>query len=86
MAGTINYLYNPLQSIWVIHTTICDGANILSIEAGTVIQVNTATNSIGSVLEYDVRISRNSGVSKLLEADVFATLSAATAEYEIRLT
>lgn len=86
MAGTINYLYDPLQLVWVISSSTCGTSDVLAIEAGTVIQVNSTTNSVGPTLEYDVRISRNSGVLKFVEADVFPTLSDATTEYEIRLT
>lgn len=86
MAGIINYLYDPLQPVWVIHTSACTSTNVLSIETGTIIQVESTTNSIESTLTYGVRLTGQSGVIPFNEVDVFPSLAAATTEYEIRLT
>lgn len=85
MAGTINYLYDPNQVVWVISTVECDN-NILAVESGTVIQLVTTTNATETTLAYDVRVDGKAGTSKYVEADIFPTLNAATLEYEIRLT
>jgi len=86
MAGTINYLYDPKQLVWVIKPSICNTYEVLSVEAGSIIQVGSTTNAIESTLSYDVRITGQAGVTTFVEADVFPSLAAATTEYEIRLT
>jgi len=83
MAGTINYLYDPNQAVWVITDgTTCDSAVI----AGTIIQVKGNVLTTGSTLAYDVRLDGNNGTNEFLETDIFDTLNAAVAEYEARLT
>lgn len=85
MAGTINYLYDPNQVVWVISTVECDN-NILAVESGTIIQLVTTTNATGTTLLYDVSVDGKAGTTKYEETDIFATLNAATVEYEVRLT
>jgi len=85
MAGTINYLYDPNQVVWVISTVECDN-DILAIETGTIIQLVTTTNATETTLVYDVRIDGKAGTFKYEEVDIFSTLNDATVEYELRLT
>lgn len=81
--GTINYTYNPDQIVWVINGgTSCP----LAVEKGVVVQVRGTVVSTGTTVRYDIRVGVDKGTSEFIEADVFATLAAATAEYEIRLT
>jgi len=83
MAGTINYLYDPNQAVWVITDgKTCDTAVL----AGTIIQVKGNVLTTGQTLKYDVRLATDNGTNEFLETDIFATLNAAVTEYEIRLT
>jgi len=83
MAGTINYLYDPDQVVWVItNGEICNSAVL----AGTVLQVKGNVLTTGVTLRYDIRLEDEQGIRNFIEADVFDSLNAAVAEYEIRLT
>lgn len=87
MAGTINYLYDPNQSVYVIE--LCDpdetrGSS--AVRPGKVIQVRGEVLVTETKLFYDVQVDGQSGTTEFLEADVFADLATAIAEYELRLT
>jgi len=46
----------------------------------------THTFDAGQSVWYDVRLDGDNGTTEIAEANMFATLAEATAEYEIRLT
>ena len=85
MAGTINYLYDPNQAVFVI-TSPCDDNNVTAVQPGKVIRVRAEVLVTQTVLFYDVQVNEASGTSEFVEADVFADLTTAVAEYETRLT
>ena len=88
MAGSINYLYDPNQDVFVIDE--CENpsgvGDIIAVRPGEVIQVRGEVLVTESNLFYDIRVDGQSGTTEFIEADVFATLAEATAEYELRLT
>jgi len=88
MAGSINYLYDPNQDVFVIAE--CDNPDaagtIIAVRPGEVIQIRGEVLVTDTNLFYDIRVDGQSGTTEFIEADVFATLAEATAEYEIRLT
>lgn len=84
MAGTINYLYDPNQSVYVIDT-LCDTPTT-AVRAGIVIRIRAEELVTISKLFYDVQVDGQSGTTEFVEADVFTDLATAIAEYEIRLT
>jgi hypothetical protein len=86
MAGTINYLYDPQQTIWVIESSVCNGANVLSVRKGVIIQVIGSVLSTGQSLLYSIKIEGTAGTFSFVETDVFTDLATATTEYEVRLT
>lgn len=81
MAGTISYLYDPNQTVWVI--TPCGES--LTVLQGAVVRVK-GTVLTSTQVTYDVRIGTNAGTEEFAEADVFATLADAVAEFEVRLS
>ena len=83
MAGTISYIFDPNQTVWVIDETACD--------AGSVIRQGTIVRVVGVVLDlttvtYDVRIGTSAGTKAFYEDDIFATVTEATVELEARLS
>jgi len=87
MAGTINYLYDPNQSVYVIDLCDADEPNGPSaVRPGKVIQVRGEVLVTITNLFYDVQVDGQSGTTEFVEADVFADLATAVAEYELRLT
>ena len=82
MAGTVNYLYDPNQSIYVIHE--CE--NNLFVVGGTVFRVRAEVLASGTTVYYDVRLKSISGTFEFKEEDVFADKTTAVAEYETRIT
>lgn len=84
MAGTINYLYDPNQIVWVIVT--CGDTTAPIVKEGTVIRVRGEVLVTATELEYDIQLEGEAGTVPVLEEDVFVTLAAAVTEYEIRLT
>lgn len=85
MAGTINYLYDPNQSVYVINSA-CDENTVTAVQPGKVIRVRAEVLVTLTELFYDVQIDGQSGTTELVEADVFTDLATAVAEYETRLT
>jgi hypothetical protein len=82
MSGTINYLYDPNQTVWVIAS--CN--NEILIREGLVIQLIGTVILTGQTLVYDIRMTGDAGTVPFVEDDVFATLQNAVIEYETRLT
>lgn len=82
MAGTIDYLYDPNQDIYVIAD--CDGDPL--VRAGRVIRVRAEVLVTETVLTYDIRLADETGTTEFEEEDVFATLADAVEEYEDRLS
>ena len=86
MPGTIDYLYDPNQSVFVIEPCDVDDARSgTAVRPGKVIQVRGEVLVTQSLLFYDVQVDGQSGTTEFIEADVFATLADAVAEYELRL-
>lgn len=86
MAGTINYSYDPSQTVWIITSQLCGTTNVLSVIEGAIVQVIGTVLNTGTTLEYKVRLEGTGGLTPLAETDIFPTLAAAIIEYEIRLT
>jgi hypothetical protein len=86
MAGSINYLYDPNQSVYVIERCNPDDAQPTAVRPGTVIQVRGEVLVTATNLFYDVQVDGQSGTTEFIEADVFADLASAVAEYELRLS
>ena len=88
MAGSIDYLFDPNQDVFVIDE--CENpsgaGDIIAVRPGEVIQVRGEVLVTESNLFYDIRVDGQSGTTEFLEADVFATLAEATTEYELRLS
>lgn len=85
MAGTINYLYDPNQDVYVIAP--CDeDSKVTAVRPGRVIRVRAEVLVTETTLEYDVRVDGQSGTTELPEADIFADLASAVTEYQTRLT
>jgi len=84
MAGNIAYSFDPGQVIWVIDETVCTSG--LTVLQGTVVRVRGELLITTSTVNYDIRIGTNAGTKAFVEADIFATLAEAVAEYEIRLS
>lgn len=81
--GIINYTYEPNQTVWVIS----GGKSCpLAVEEGLVIRVRGNALTTGTTVRYDIRVRVDKGTSEFIEADVFASLSDATTEYQNRLT
>lgn len=84
MAGTINYLYDLHQPIWVI--TFCtDGASLL-IRQGTIIRIRGTIVGSPTLVTYDIQLVGDNGTTLFNEEDVFADISSASSEYQTRLT
>lgn len=81
MAGTIAYLYDPNQTVWVI-----DEVNeVLAVREGKVVRVRAEVLITSGKLVYDVRVGQEAGTKEFVETNLFATLADAVAEYELRL-
>lgn len=86
MAGTINYLYDPNQGVFVItDCDVDDPTGIIAVREGVVKFVRGDVLTTGTTITYGVSLTGQSGNVEFLEVDVFATLADAVAEYEIRL-
>lgn len=86
--GTVTYLYEPNDVVWVISGGSCPSAVLTGtvLRVRIIVSVGTGSPSVTTKNYYDIRLDGNLGTTEFLEADVFATLALATAEYEIRLT
>ncbi len=87
MAGTINYLYDPAQGVFVItDCDVDDPTGITAVREGVVKFVRGDVLTTGTTITYGVQLTGQSGNVEYDEADVFPDLASAVAEYEIRLT
>lgn len=84
MASPIAYSHEPATEVWVITPagTTCGSA----VKTGVVVQVRANVLTTGTNVNYDIRLGTEAGTTEFLDADIFATLADAVAEYEIRLT
>lgn len=82
MAGTINYLYDPQQAVYVIDD--CSGQ--LYVTGGTVNRVKAQVVITGTEILYDVSLTGSKGTKEFEEADVFPDKATALAEYETRIS
>lgn len=84
MAGTINYLYDPNQPVWVI--TTCD-SDIITVREGIVYSVKGTVVSppLTNTVKYYITLTGENSTLSYDETDVFGDLTSALAEYEIRL-
>lgn len=81
MAGTINYLYDPNQEVYVI---ITDGT-VSHVIGAVVLRCRVEVLITSTEIMYDVRLNGNQGTKELKESDIFADKSSAVAEYETRI-
>lgn len=81
MAGTINYLYDPNQEVYVID--VCEQNTYVM--GGTIQRVKAQVLVTETELRYDVRLTGSRGTKEFIETDVFPTKTAAVTEYENRL-
>ena len=86
MAGTINYLYDPAQGVWVITDQCVDDIGVLAVRDGAVKYVRGDVLTTGTTVTYGVQLTGQSGNLEFAEADVFPDLASAIAEYENRLS
>lgn len=85
MAGTINYLYDPAQTVWVI-TDQCDNDDApITVREGVVKYVHGEVLTTGTTITYGVQLDGTSGNVEFDEADVFPDLAAALVEFGNRL-
>lgn len=82
MAGTINYLYDPNQQVYVIDD--CEEGPAY-VSGGTVLRVKAEVLVTGTEIKYDVRLDGNKGTKEFKEADVFPDKATAIAEYQNRV-
>lgn len=86
MSGTINYLYDPAQSVYVITEACADPNGVTAVRSGVVKFVHGEVLTTGTTITYGVQLTGQSGNVEYDEADVFPDLASAVAEYEVRLT
>lgn len=90
MSGTVNYTYDPNQQVFVIVHCIDpnDSSNttVPAVRVGKVVRVRFEALVTTTKLVYDVQVEQQSGTTEIIEADVFADLGTAVAEYQLRLT
>ena len=82
MAGTINYLYDPNQEVYVI--AICGKTSYVS--PAKVLRVRAEALITGSTIKYDILVGEDRGTQEFEESDVFADKTTAVAEYETRVS
>lgn len=88
MAGTVDYLYDPNQEVYVIRSIGCTRPvddTILSVERGTVVRIRAEVLLSEQKLRYDIRLEGQSGTEEFEEDDVFADKASAVTEYQTRL-
>lgn len=81
MAGTVNYLFDPNQDVYVIHE--CDGKPYIT--HGAVIRIRANILVTESTLVYDIRLAGNAGTHAFEEADVFTDKASALTAYDSRV-
>ena len=80
--GTINYLFDPNQEVYVIAT--CNSGVIENVQPGKVIRVRGTVLTTGEEVLYDIQVG-NSGTAEFEEADVFVDKATAMTEYASRV-
>lgn len=80
---TVNYSFEPNQSIYVI-VTGADG--VPAVRSATVLRVRVDVLVTATKLVYDVKFSNQGSAVEVMEDDMFSTLSDAINEYELRLS
>jgi len=98
MSGTIEFLYNPGQTVWVIQTVggcTPSSPSALAVREGSVLRIratiNLQTVPVGGSplvydgVEYDVRLGTSAGTNGFAEEDVFGSLADAITAYEARI-
>lgn len=84
MAGTINYLYDPNQNIYVISE--CDEKrNPPYVTGGIVMRIRSEVLVSETTIVYDIRLDGYGGTQEFAEADVFLDKATAVAEYSNRV-
>ena len=91
MAGILNYMYDPNQIVYaIVKVSDADNVNakVTAVRKCKIIRVRfsllvTTTNMTPM---YDVQVEQNTGTIELEETDIFATLTEAVDEYELRIT
>lgn len=89
LMGTVTYLYEPNDVVWVISSGVTCPSAVLSgtvLRVRIIVSVGTGSPPVTTENYYDIRLDGDLGTSEFLEADVFGTLLAATNEYNSRLT
>ena len=89
LMGTVTYLYEPNDVVWAISSGATCPTAVLKgtiLRVRIIVSVGTGSPAVTTKIYYDIRLDGNLGTTEFLEADVFATLAAATTEYENRLT
>jgi hypothetical protein len=81
MAGTVNYLFDPNQEVYVIHS--CDSKPYVT--HGVVIRIRAEVLVTGTTLMYDIRLAGNAGTVAFAETDVFTDKAAAITAYDGRV-
>jgi hypothetical protein len=84
MAGTISYLYDPNQDVFVIND-VRNYSGIIAVQEGRIIRVNIDVLSNDTSLTYDVVVAGENGTKNFVETDIFPDLPTAIAEYQLRL-
>jgi len=87
MSGTINHLFNPGDSVFVISGEVgTDHVCPLAIEPATIIQFTAVELLSTTTLTYGCRVGTDLGMTEYAETDIFPSLAAAITEYQTRLT
>jgi len=87
MSGTINHLYLPGDSVFVISSATGSAHECpLAVEPATIIQFTAVELLNTTTLTYGCRVGTELGMTDYAETDIFATLAAAITEYQMRLT
>lgn len=81
--GTINYQFEPQQTVWTITT---EGTCPSAVVSGVVVQVKPSVLTTGTKILYDVRLDNEKGTTEINETDLFGSLSDAITEYQNRLS
>ena len=89
MAGTINYLYDANQEVFVIADCVdpnnSGNTQVEAVRQGKVVRVRVEVLITATKLVYDVQIANQPGTTELTEDDIFTDLAAALIGYQARL-
>lgn len=75
-------MFEPNQDVYIIKEY---PYGVLSVRAAKILRFKTEVLVTTTTSTYDVRIQDETGTTELPESDIFATLTEAVDEYEIRL-